>query len=42
MEGCSADQAARRWLENNEAMVAVSAAQAGAALSLYLRWHVWG
>ncbi len=30
MEGCSADQAARRWLEDNEAMVADSAAPPGA------------
>ena len=33
MEGCSADQAARRWVENHEAMVAVSTAQAGSALN---------
>jgi hypothetical protein len=33
MEGGSADQAARRSLEDNEAIVAVSATQAGSALN---------
>jgi Major Facilitator Superfamily len=33
VEGCRADQVARRWLEDNEAMVAGSAAQAGSALN---------
>jgi MFS family permease len=33
VEGCSADQAARRWLEDNKGVDAVSAAQAGSALN---------
>jgi EmrB/QacA subfamily drug resistance transporter len=33
VEGCSADQAARRWLEDNESKIAVGAAQAGSALN---------
>ena len=33
MEGCSADQVARRWPEDNEAIVADSATRAGSALN---------